>query len=474
MMVDCWCLLGPRNAAEEDEDLRRALAESARESGIAPQESGVTGTNLNEPYFGPANRAEYDPNSWAMVPTGPSNTARLVTDPPPSARRRTPGAPVFLVQQPNARHVGHRVGAILTILHEIPLARNTLLQTGQPAANYGHNGDWWKGQAIYPPHLLTAMQQGRIQDTEAVRPDFNEEIHRLMAFLDSSDRSYGSTEVLADLLTATNCARERQFFDVLSGQNDAETLKPLLHEALSINTGSFEVVDSVDRFSFLDFELSANQWSQTETFYDVWDCLAWEEAMSWQELKDDTKMTVFREMGDVITVLLGGNCPLSMDIPDVWYPERYLESRKEDARSIQEQLAWTLGKLYEATAKEHELKRWDDPMTLKAYDKRDMLVKAIEKYEGYSKYLDGLAEFRDAEPPEPVEGIAVDLDSLPILMTDTEQGFREKTATLVARCKQQLAELDAKVESKWEEETSKLLLFDFVFFFSSSPFFPLT
>ncbi|KAL2760749.1 hypothetical protein ACRALDRAFT_205349 [Sodiomyces alcalophilus JCM 7366] len=429
-----------------------SLAESARESGIAPQESGVTGTDLNEPYFGPANREEYDPNSWAMVTTGPSNNARVVSDPPPSARRRAPGTPVFLVQQPNARHAGHRIGAILTILHEIPLARNTLLQTGTPATSYGHNVDWWKGQAIYPPHLQTAMQQGLVQDTEAVRPDFNEEIHRLMAFLDLSDRSYGSTEVLADLLTATNCARERQFFDALSDQNDAETLKPLLHEAFSMRTSSFEVVDNVDRFSFLDFELSSNQWSQIETYYDVWDCLAWEEAMTWQELKDDTKMTVLREMGDVITVLLDGECPLSMDIPDVWYPERYLESRKEDARSIQEQLAWTLGKLYEATAREHELKKWEDPKTHKTHDKRDLLVKAIDKYEGYSKYLDGLADFQDAEPPEPVEGTGIDFDNLPPLMTEAEQGFREKTTKLLARCKQQLAELDAKIETQADAE----------------------
>ncbi|ROT39217.1 hypothetical protein SODALDRAFT_339648 [Sodiomyces alkalinus F11] len=444
---------GPRNAAEEYDELRRALAESARESGVAPQESGITGGDLHEPYFGPANREEYDPNSWAMVPTGLSNTARPVSDPPPSARRRAPGAPVFLVQQPNARHAGHRVGAILTILHEIPLARNTLLQTGSPAASYGHNGDWWKGQPIYPPHLLSAMQQGQIQDTEAVRPDFNEEIHRLMAFLDLSDRSYGSAEVLADLLTATNCAKERQFFDALSHGNEVEVLKPLLHEALSVYTSSFEMVDAVERFCFLDFELSSNQWSQIETFHDVWDCLAWEEAMTWQELKEDTKMTVFREMGDVVSVLLDGTCPESMEIPDVWYPERYLESRKEDARSIQEQLAWTLGKLYEATAKEHELKRWEDPKTHKAYDKRDMLVKAIDKYEGYSKYLDGLADFQDAEPPEPIEGIDIDIDSLPPLATEVEQGLREKTTKLLARCRQQLAELDTKLKKlNWERD----------------------
>ncbi|CRK47817.1 hypothetical protein BN1723_016794, partial [Verticillium longisporum] len=198
-----------------------------------------------------------------------------------------------------------------------------------------------------------------------------------------SRHAYGSVEVMADLLDGTHAGRERQFFDVLNESNDPDVLKPLMHDALSMLVNTYEVVESVDRFSFLDFELSAHQWSQVESFYDVWDCLAWDESMTWQEIKDDTKMTVFREMGEIMTVLLDGDCPDTIDIPEVWYPERYLEARKEDARAIQEQLAWALARLYDATALEHEYKNWDDPVTHKQHDRRELLVQAVEQYEGF-------------------------------------------------------------------------------------------
>ncbi|KAG7148614.1 hypothetical protein HYQ46_002526 [Verticillium longisporum] len=349
---------GPNSSAQEDEDLQRALAESARESGVAPQENGIMDgiTPTSTAHFGPANRNDYDPSNWAMVPAGPATRARSVLDPVPSKRQRASDAPAFL--------------------------------TGRPAENYGHNKEWWKGQAIYPAHLTAAMNQGRPVPDDA-KPDFNEEIHRLMAFLDATDRSYGSVEVMADLLDGTHAGRERQFFDVLNESNDPDVLKPLMHDALSMLVNTYEVVESVDRFSFLDFELSAHQWSQVESFYDVWDCLAWDESMTWQEIKDDTKMTVFREMGEIMTVLLDGDCPDTIDIPEVWYPERYLEARKEDARAIQEQLAWALARLYDATALEHEYKNWDDPVTHKQHDRRELLVQAVEQYEGFVKYLTG-------------------------------------------------------------------------------------
>src|SRR4051812_47859135 len=56
--------------SREDMDLERALAESAAMSRLqSPQESGILDPPGYKPYFGPANRAEYDPHEWAMVTT---------------------------------------------------------------------------------------------------------------------------------------------------------------------------------------------------------------------------------------------------------------------------------------------------------------------------------------------------------------------------------------------------------------------
>lgn len=105
-----------RSHAQEEEEMQRALRESAQEAGITiqEQESGVIdtqGTALHTssaPHFGPANRPDYEPESWAMVPL--QSTERDVNSTPrPYLRKRSLDAPSFLVQGPNNQ--GGRLGS---------------------------------------------------------------------------------------------------------------------------------------------------------------------------------------------------------------------------------------------------------------------------------------------------------------------------------------------------------------------------
>ena len=59
------------------------------------------------------------------------------------------------------------------------------------APNYGYDKEWWTGKAIDIPMVFG----------EDVTPpnEVNMELQRLMAFLDKTDRSYGSIESLANL-----------------------------------------------------------------------------------------------------------------------------------------------------------------------------------------------------------------------------------------------------------------------------------
>ena len=107
----------------------------------------------------------------------------------------------------------HKVGGLLTIMHEIPRARNILLCIGSAAATYGHNNDWWKGEEILSPEALAKLHRGLSWDFAQHKSstDLDEEIHRLLAFLDSTERGYGSISALTVylLLIGRYLRRER-------------------------------------------------------------------------------------------------------------------------------------------------------------------------------------------------------------------------------------------------------------------------
>jgi len=192
--ADLFCLADPSTsmsyADHGDSELQQALAASAAEYGLAPQnaqESGVT--NTNEVHFGPATRSQYETSNWAMVPMGKSSVREVLNDPEPAERKRGLNVPAFL--KPSFEN--HRLGALITIYSEIPLIREVFLpRAGQDVApNYGYDKEWWTGKAIDVPAVFG----------EDVTPpsEVNLELQRLMAFLDKTERSYGSAEALANL-----------------------------------------------------------------------------------------------------------------------------------------------------------------------------------------------------------------------------------------------------------------------------------
>ncbi|RQM06475.1 hypothetical protein DH86_00002337, partial [Scytalidium sp. 3C] len=127
---------------QNDRDLEQALAASRAEAGLPPQESGVIGTD--QVYFGPATRTQYEEGKWDMVPIGKSSVQEILFDPEPTERKREIDAPAFL--KPAVED--HRLAALLTIYHEIPLAREIFLDRMDVSPSYGFNQEWWSGTEI--------------------------------------------------------------------------------------------------------------------------------------------------------------------------------------------------------------------------------------------------------------------------------------------------------------------------------------
>ncbi|EXJ75594.1 uncharacterized protein A1O5_00101 [Cladophialophora psammophila CBS 110553] len=169
-----------------DPELQRAMAESLRQT-LPAQEDGVTGTGT---HFGPANREYYDPSSWAL--TTYSTSREIIEHPPPSKRRRIGDAPPFLR---GSKETGY-LGSLLTIYHNIPLARQALLMPPLKVHAYAHDNNWWSGATDENTKALSTDNTLRIDRQEC---NLLTEVQCLMAFLDRTARAYGSVDALADL-----------------------------------------------------------------------------------------------------------------------------------------------------------------------------------------------------------------------------------------------------------------------------------
>jgi hypothetical protein len=353
---------------------------------------GVTNGSPHVPYFGPANRPDYDQNSWAMVPVAGMAESNADCEPLPSMRKRVEGAPAFLIQPTDNSSPIHRLGAILTILHEIPMARNILLQGGTPAASYGHNSEWWKGQPILPPHVLAALDRGELHWKGDTKPDYTEELHRLVAFLDSTERSYGSTAVIADTLALSQYGKERQFYDTLIDEYGQDAIKPMLHTAVVEYMDQEETVGEPNAFSYLELDIPRANYDQMKTFYEVLDHTFWFANLSEEP---DREIAVLQDTGEVISVMLGSDGPRdSVEIPEVWYPERYLQTRKEEARMIQKDMSRMKQRLSSLRQWEFRHTKVVDPQTNRVHDRRELINWLIKTKQSDLDYYEGLSQWK--------------------------------------------------------------------------------
>ncbi|KAI0885150.1 uncharacterized protein GGS22DRAFT_139527 [Annulohypoxylon maeteangense] len=353
----------PTNAAEEDANLERALAESAAESGIPRQEAGIVDSETNYKYFGPANRPQYDTEQWAMVPTKAATDTEKA-DPTPSQRKRGSDAPAFLRQTKD-----HKLGFLLSIFHQVPLVRNILLQYGTPARNYGHNSEWWRGQPILKHEHLAAMARGESDWDSEARPEFAEELHRLMAFLDKTERGYGSVDSLVDTKEIEpnpgawgGSDAEDKLFDILKQEAKSNpsfdmdgmiTVGAILPCSSQTGDGSQSEgdgdssSDEGQEFAFLDTQLDLEQYSWVNTFYDALDHILWLQALNIDHpFPEGACYAVLSKAADVITARFNGSgLSKPCEIPAVFYADRYLKDRKDLALKFQTQMRYIKNKL---------------------------------------------------------------------------------------------------------------------------------
>ena len=106
----------------------------------------------------------------------------------PRNRKRKPNTPAF-IKTPST---GHRLSALIKTDRAIPKAREALLNRNQTLQDCGHEKDGWDGTPVRVLRIVNMDADGQ----NMIENDVVYEAQRLMAFLDKTDRAYGSTNVL--------------------------------------------------------------------------------------------------------------------------------------------------------------------------------------------------------------------------------------------------------------------------------------
>lgn len=451
---------GPSNKTEEDEQLKRAMAESLSAHGgqhpnghipipqslppapPLPQQSGVTDAHK---HFGPANRPEYNPAEWAMVPSN-----RLDEDPAPLDRKRSHDTPAFLRNRDPAWKPS-RLGGILMIFHAIPMARKALLRTGrEPEYGYGNNPNWWKGDAILPPYLQSTKdaQQDGVWASSDFFPPLSDELHRLVAFLDSTDRSYGTADVIGDIRSAAQGSgdRERSFFEQLELEPASE---PFTASVDIFPGGEDPAYAQSSSFTLLDSQATRKEVQAiTDKFCveDLLNFIFFGSPLADQNNPTRDRTAMITAAPQVLVFRSTSECPLpeNVQVEETLYLDRYMSRNAETVREEKKQLGVVDAALARSHDKERELTFRSNAMTKKEGDCRLIAPVAISRYKDRIKRIKQSACWRDHSDPKRV---AFDMTEL-YLAIDEEPELLPDEADMVAYC-------EARIQS-WQADLAKV------------------
>ncbi|KAI9721532.1 MAG: hypothetical protein M1812_002294 [Candelaria pacifica] len=311
----------------EAEDMKQAMELSM--SGSFPQETGVTGGTE----FGPATKEYYDNHNWAMTVSGSAHEITL--NPEPADRKLEGDQPAFL--KPSVS--GQYLAPLLTILHSIPLANETLVFRDLVLPEYGQENEWWDGTAVKLPKIVDLAKGWSDDDGDEIIY----ETQRLMAFLSMTERAYGSVKVLAHLKNVADHNEGKAVANYLQAWQEAVTRKSPENPSTSLfcSIGTRHPFDGSQMnrqpFVSLDVHIDEDIAEKGFTLYDALDDIIWAEAQSEQ----DTAEVFLESIGEVFTMRLirqhQSKSSIDVRIPAVWYPDRYLKSCKETASRMRTQ-----------------------------------------------------------------------------------------------------------------------------------------
>ena len=285
----------------------------------------------SQAHFSKATREHYDRDDWAMT-IFKETAEEVVISPDPEDRRKIEGEPAFIRPSPESLYLG----GLITILHAIPLAREALLSRNKHAPNYGKEPQWWNGKSIHMPMIVT---QGKEDDADWEEPIF--ETQRLMAFLDLTERAFGSIDALANtkaMLTNSSDSDEAviRFLETWHAsaiRADPDNPLSLLFMTQAYKKSPFEMEadDGPVSKELFVFEPGVER-GEGQTLYEILDNAIWGDQPG-----QDLDEVWLENVGEVLVMRLDSPDklnPVDVTIPATFYPDRYMTACQDQSREL--------------------------------------------------------------------------------------------------------------------------------------------
>lgn len=359
------------------------MAISMSESQTLPgQETGTV--DYDKQTFSPATREHYEPDEWAAVYPA-AQIQEILLNSEPNDRKRQPNTPAFF----KTPSTGHRLSALIKILHAIPMAREALLNRTQMLQDYGHEKDWWDGTPVKVLRIVDLDADGRKVNAD----DIIYEAQRLMAFLDETDRAYGSTNVLAGVegIGLQDDSKASNFLSVWQAAT-ARFGSPLANIFVSVGT-KLNPNDPEDarseNFPHLSVIVDNETSGKGLTLYEALDHILWVDA------KEDDEIFL-EKVGDVFTLEVKNQVEnvlgLGIEIPPIWYADRYLSSHSQEAKDMLARKAAVTTQLQDKENLKIGISKFQKPGCGVQVDVAKLLAKATAYFERKKAYHDATKE----------------------------------------------------------------------------------
>jgi hypothetical protein len=280
----------------------------------------------------------------------------------------------------------------MMIKHQIPAARNFFLSLDayNPPVSYGHNNSWWKGDPIFDASSESTEGLPEAWSTGNSYPSvkLENEIQRLMAFLDDTHRSYGTADSLCESPSMKWGDPVVQLYETLYLQAGSQVVRSKVWTLVRFESGADENPEPMtlpkSEFGILEFRVPNELSDVLHSLYSSWDALFWinqESELSGFPRQESDKIAYMETPAEVLTMRIKLE-DHRIEIPETFYVDRYLEKNLATARIFKSQMFQLWQTLAKSKDAENKIRKWRDPAEAwKEYDRIALTKKVIAKVE---------------------------------------------------------------------------------------------
>jgi hypothetical protein len=314
-----------------------------------------------------------------------------------------------------------------------------------------------------PPAIQATHDAGDLTWSVESKPKWSDELHRLIAFLDATNRSYGTADMLAStqpegLLSSQD--PEKDFFEYI--QQDPENFgnyRTFVSKCKVANIHDDQPQESYENpFTMLDFPYVKEQLMMAESLYSLWDAMFFMDYKNWDGDPNMARCAFVTEQAEVLTMRFGGDdgLPKPVEIPQVFYLDRYMAANREEICRIQQHMHILFKALVRAEKAERRAIMCVDPVTKKELSRIDLIQAAIDKMKMKRALEKEWALWRMHEEEKERTGKLPEF-LLPIDTPDEDINWTEKETKAIRFYEAKVVQFEDELERAQEKVASKLL-----------------